>query len=336
MLNPEVVYSPRFLDALREALHAWSVGLFDAQTGGFRQNAAIGVNPMSSTDMIWIRYATNDAEPAAPDADAVRSYLQGLQDPESGQIHHDRGPAGQGHCDGHAFWQAVRALNIIGAPLLHPPRFLAPVLDPVGLSRWFDQFDWGPGGNGNHHEVLWLVPVLAGLGNPAWTDTFFRKIHDQQDAATVTLPQVRTNISRSFAYTALHLATGRIPPLADRLLDTILELQQDDGLWNTAPPGFHTMDAIYVLTRLPRLIGYRESDALAGLARANEVMRDMFVQHQAHYLGNPHAMLSITHTFGLLQETFASDYPSQRPYRFDWDVPAFYRCDVIARMGSSQ
>lgn len=330
-LDPTIIHSDGFLDALREGLHNWSVALFDPATGGFRQNDTIGVNPMSSTDMIWIRFATHDLHVGEPDPDAIRAYLQGIQEPDTGRIRHDQGPGGQGHCDAHAFWQTVRVLNIIGAQLLHPPRFLAPVLTPDGLARWFDSFDWRAGGNGNHHEVLGLVPVLASLNDPAWTEVFFQKIVEQQNPENGAWPVGRTNISRTFAYTTLHLATGRIPPMPEKILDTLLELQNDEGVWESIPTRFHTMDAIYVLTRLAPRIGYREDDAVAALAKANAMMRDMFIQHQDYYCGNPHSMLAMTHTFGLLQETFPNDYPSEHPYRFGWDLPELYHSAVITR-----
>jgi hypothetical protein len=334
LLSRETIYSLHFLDALRDALHAWSVSLFDAETGGFRQNAAVGVNPLSSTDLIWMRYATNDSDVGAPNREAVIAYLQGNQEPGSGRISY--GPAGQGHVDAHAFWQTVRALNILGAQLAHPPRYLAHLLTPDGLTRWFDSLDWNamwrPGNTtaGNHHEVLGIIPVLASLSDPEWTEVCFQKIAEQQDQTTGAWPVGKPNISRTFAYTALYLAAGRIPPLPERVLDVMLELQQPDGVWENPLARFHTMDAIYVLTRLPGHIGgYRAADAHAGLVRASNAMRERFVQHQAQYLDNPHHMLSLTHSFGLLQETFPDEYPSQRPYRFDWDVPALYEVDAI-------
>jgi hypothetical protein len=42
-------------------------------------------------------------------------------------------------------------------------------------------------------------------------------------------------------------------------------------------------------------------------------------------------VLAIVHTFGLLQEAFPDRFPSERPFRFDWDKPSMYRCDVIRR-----
>jgi hypothetical protein len=44
-----------------------------------------------------------------------------------------------------------------------------------------------------------------------------------------------------------------------------------------------------------------------------------------------HGVLAVVHTFGLLQEAFPDRFPSRRPYRFDWDQPEMYRCDVIRR-----
>lgn len=40
-------------------------------------------------------------------------------------------------------------------------------------------------------------------------------------------------------------------------------------------------------------------------------------------------MLAITHTYGLLQETFPDEYPSERPYRFDWDRLELYDSQTI-------
>ena len=334
LLSRETIYSPRFLDSLREALHAWTLSLYDPATGGFRQNAEIGVNLLSSTDVIWMRYAANDPDLGAPDRETVIAYLQSVQEPDTGRVRHTS-PGGQGHADAHAFWQTVRALNLLDAQLLHPPRFLAPLVTVDGLGQWFDSFDWNamwrPGNitAGNHHEVLGLVPILASLNDAEWAALYFQKIHEQQDQTTGTWPVGRMNISRTYAYTVLHLATGQIPPMPDRILDAMLEHQQDDGVWENPVARFHTMDAIYVLTRLPGRIGYREADARAGLVKASAALRERFVQQGAQYFDNPHWMLSLTHSFGLLQETFPDEYLSERLYRFDWDVPALMRVDLI-------
>lgn len=327
-LTREIVFSDRFLDALRAALHAWTLSLFDPISGGFRQNDCIGANIMTSTDVVWMRYATNDPELGAPDKDRVLSYLQGSQDPHTGGICHDRGPAGQGHCDAHAFWQTVRALNLLAGC---PPRFpahLEPLLSPDGLRQWFDGIDWDSRTGSNHHEVLGIVPLLVSLKDPAWTDTFFSKLGEQQDPETGAWPRNRVNISRTFAYTVLHIAAGRLPRFPAKIVHTLLRLQRATGFWDEPTPAFHTMDACYILTRLPRLIGMGSPEVEEVLGRLEIRMREWFAEHQTTILDNPHRMLANVHTLGLLQESFPERWPSARPYRFDWEQTAVYQISL--------
>ena len=328
-LSADIVCSPGFLDALRDAIHAWSIGLYDEASGGFRQNADIGVNIMSSTDMVWMRYATNDPDPGAPDRAKLIAYLEAAQEPDTGMVRHDPGPAGQNHCDAHAFWQTVRALSILGGKLRHFPHHLASLVTPEGLAAWFDSIDWDSRDHSNHHEVLGIVPLLASLDDPEWTDVFYAKITEQQETDTGGWPRGETNISRTYAYTVIHLATGRVAPLPDRTTDTMLALQQPDAMWDGPPPAFHTMDAAYVLLRLPPLVGHRETDARAALRRLADALPESFIRNQRRYMDNPHKMLAVTQTFQLLQEAFPNDFPSIPPYRFDWDKPEVYACDVI-------
>lgn len=330
----DTIHSATFLDALRDQLHDWSLALYDPASGGYRRNAEIGPNILSTTDVIWLRYAANDDDLGAPDRERVGRYIQGKQDPGSGKITHDPKPAGQGHSDGHAFWQAVRALRILGAQLAHYPAHLAPMLTPAGLDAWFAGFDWSgePGERrGNHHEVLGLIPGIVSVADDALTDALFRNIAMQQNPLSGTWPRARTNISRTFAYTALHRSAGRLPRMPERILDEILRLQNAQGTWDTGLPGFGTMDSAYLLVRIPGIIGYREDDAIAALRRLSAAMRDVFAAEQPAILDNTHRTLAVTHTFGLLQEAFPDAYRSQRPYRFDWDKLDLYACEVIAR-----
>ena len=355
-LSHEVVYSSSFLDALCDQLHAWSLTLFDPDSGGFRRNAQIGPNVLSTTDIVWIRYAVNDPGLGDPDRDAIVRFIQGKQNPDTGKVPHDPGPAGQGHSDGHAFWQAVRALRILDAQLVHFPAHLEPVLTPAGLEAWLAQFNWdgstdghrtgspwaiqgnGPSRmivpgpqRGNHHEILGIVPAIVSVGDPELTDILFRGIAKQQNPETGTWPRAGTNISRPFAYTALHLSAGRLPNMPEKILDEVLRLQRDNALWDHPLPGFHTMDATYLLVRLPpRIGGYRQTEATVALRRVGEAMRGIYAAEQATLLDNTHQTLAVAHTFGLLQEAFPGEYPSSRPYRFDWDKLELYACEVIA------
>jgi len=153
-------------------------------------------------------------------------------------IRYDPRDGGLVHSNGHAMWHTVRALNILGAQLLHFPHYLRSAMSNKGLEAWFDAVDWD-GRRSNHHEVLGLVPLLANLDDPAWTDTFYRKIAEQQHPKNGGFPRVKINISRTYAYTVLHRATGRMPPRGEKIVDSMLALQQPNGCWQ-GEPGFST------------------------------------------------------------------------------------------------
>ena len=318
-----------FLDYLRVRVHDWTESLRDPATGGFRQNDEVGANVMSSTDVAWLRYATNDQDIGGARRDAWVRYLQARQDPRTGMIRHDPGPGGQGHGPGHAFWHTVRALNILGAELPFFPRYLQAVTTPAGLAAWFDATDWESAG-ATHHETLGLTPLLASLDDPEWAEVFYRKIAEQQSSETGAWPRSRTSISRTFAYTALHLATGRVPAWPKKIVDVMLRLQGPNGFWGETPR-FRDMDAAYVLARLPGVIRFREDSARAALEGLASGLGDFYSRSRERLMRDPHWMLAVVHTFGLLQEALPGAFPSRRPFRFDWDRPEMYRCEVIAR-----
>ncbi len=322
------------LDDLRDNVCTWTETLWDARTGGFCHNAQIGPNVMSTTDVVWMRYAANLPDLAAGRRDAVVTYLQGRQEPATGKVCHDPGPAGQGHSCGHAFWQTMRALNLLDADLLHFPHHLRCAVTVEGLERWFDAVDWD-GPDSNHHEVLALTPLLVSLDDPAWAETYFRKIGEQQDPETGAWSRSRVNISRTFAYTALHRAAERMPARPERMLDTILALQRPDGFWEKEPR-YLTMDSIYLLTRPARELRYRRAEADRALTRASDSLIDYYQRHNERLRENPHTMSAIVHAFALLQEAFPERHPGTAQFRFHWDRPASYYSDVIAREGTKQ
>lgn len=123
--------------------------------------------------------------------------------------------------------------------------------------------------------------------------------------------------------------------LPEKTIDTILALQADNVFFEGKHPHFATMDATYVLLRLPAVVNHRQADARQALARLAVAMEDYYAHNAEKVMANPHWMLAVVHTFGLLQEAFPEKYPSQRPYRFDWDKPAMYYCDVIAKQAEN-
>jgi hypothetical protein len=325
--------SENALKKLADLVRNWSGSLWEmtgSGVGGFRMNPQIGVNLFSSTDLAWILYAMGEQDIGGDRRAPWVRYLQSQQDARTGRFQYD--PAASNHSSGHAFWHTVRALNILGGDLLFAPEYLRPVLTCSGLAAWFDAVDWS-GPASNHHEVLGLVPILASRGDQEWTELFYAKLARQQDARQGTWPAGtgHVNISRTFAYTVLHLAAGRMPRMSEKIIDAILSLQRDDGLWDKGP-GFLTMDAAYLLIRLPRRTGHRQADAAGALDRLYAAMTDLLEARIRTVLNNTHGMLAVVQIFALMQEAMPRRLPSEKPWRFDWDVPRMYCSKVIAGM----
>ena len=328
-VSPRVPTYPGLLDVLREKVHCWTESLWDPARGGFRQNAAIGVNLMSTTDVAWMRYAVNDPDLCGDHRNAWVRWLQQAQDPQTGEVRYDPRDGGLIHSNGHGLWHTVRALNILGGQLLHFPHHLRSATSVEGLQAWFDAVDWDNSSPGAHHEVLGLIPLLANLNDPAWTDAFYRKIAEQQDTDSGGFPRGKMNVSRTFAYASIHLATGRRPPRAERIVDSMLAAQKANGFWENEP-GFHTMDAAYVLVRLPSILHHGQTQATRALERLASGLVDYYRDNEDRVHQSTHGVLAIVHAFGLLQEAFPDQFPSERPYRFDWDKPEMCRCDAIS------
>jgi len=313
------------LDAIRRGLHDWSESRWvpRGDRGGFRRTADGDAHLMSTFDMAWLRYALDDLDTIGEDMrGAWIRWIRQNQCREDGSY---RYPPGESHCDGHAFWMAVRALNILGGQLALFPKHIGPAMrGPEGLRQWFRTWERD---SFNHHDVLGIAPILAGTDDPEWIETFYDELRAQQDDATGTWPKgSTTNISRTYAYTVVFRATDRVPPQPDKIVDAMIALQHEDGSWGK---GYRSMDAVYVLVRLAPLIGHRQDDALEALRRNADWLPAMYARRKPELMNDPHEMVAVVHNFGLLAEVFPDAFHAETPWRFNWEDPALYRCDVI-------
>lgn len=321
------------LDGIRTELHDWSERLLveDAETVGYRMGPTGQVNLLSTTDIAWLRYAICDLDDLAPERRRKWArWIRKEQGRDDGRYEYTAAVGdGNMHSHGHAFWHANRALGILGAEIEVFPEYLRNAMTPAGLEDWFRAWEAQP--IRTHHDVLGLIPILANTDDAGWVDIFFRALTAQQDPPTGTWPRgTETNISRTFAYSAIFRATGRMPPQPDKIIDVMLQLQSADGFWRERNHSyFSTMDAIYLLSRLPALIGHREGEAQAALERIKAPMLDLYRRKPDSLLGNTHSMLAVVHAIGLLQEAFPGDFSSSSRWRFDWDKPELFRCELL-------
>ena len=323
------------LDEIRAELHDWSEGLYveEKDAGGYRMGASGYVNLLSTTDIAWLRYALCDLDEIDPaQREKWVTWIRNQQDRTDGHFGYtDAVGDGNMHSNGHAFWHASRALGILGAEIAMFPQYLHDATTRPGLERWFQRWEAQP--SRTHHDILGLIPFLANTEDAAWVECFYRDLARQQDPETGTWPRGgATNISRTFAYSAIFRATNRIPPQPEKIVSAMLRLQSEDGFWRERNHSFFsTMDAIYLLARLPALIHFKEPEARAALERIKSPMLALYHAKQTSLTGNTHSMLAVVHAIGLLREAFPADFSSACPWRFDWDKPELFRCELLRR-----
>ena len=317
-LAPEQVTSPRFLDAFREAVADWGLALYDPATGGFAKAKGGKPDLLTTADVIWTRYACGAEDVGAPDRDKIGAYLD-AQVP---------------NLTGHRLWMAVRAMRILG---VEPSRMPARYRGIIGAAAFEAHIrDHIVRRHAHHHEVLGLLPLVVSSGDPKFVEALLGAIADGQDPKGHWPAGGALDWSRTFAYTAIHLAVGRLPPRPEKVLDIMeREMARGDALSVSPVGGYHDMDALFVLVRLPAAMKHPRAAEIRAKIRAGlPALRRAFAAAQDRLQQDPHhGMLATAHILGLLQEAAPEDLPSARPYRFDWDKLDLYKCAAFGLTG---
>lgn len=325
------------LDLVKTTLQKWITDLYveEKGMGSFRMGANGEVNLLSATDAAWLMYAmgTDNQFPADKKEHWI-AWLKNEQSKADGSYSYTEavGPKNM-HSNGHAFWHLSRALGILHAEINEFPEYLKPLETVSGLNDWF--VAWSKQENNTHHDVLGLIPMLANTNNQEWIDLFYQKITEEQDTISGTwlTPAKTTNISRTFAYNCIYAASGKIPNCAERMIDTILSLQGDDGLWHDSNHSyFSSMDSIYILSHVPAKVGYKQAEADEALTKAAKRMSEVYEQEKSQLMNNTHAMLSVVHALGLLCDAKPDMFVCTEPWHFDWDNTTLFKSSVFSKV----
>lgn len=309
------------LDSMRNDLTAWAESLWLDDVGAFRNGDAPGPSLRGSLFMTYILYSMDAVDVTLVDKARWATWIQAQQNDQDGSFIF----AGEPNRRGIALWNAVRGLNILGSQILKFPEYQCDAMTENGLGVWFEA--WKASGN-SHHEVLALVPTLASHPNEDWVEVFFDELAQQQDLERGTWPQGTTNISRTFAYSLIHMGMSRVPPQAEKIVDAMLGLQDEDGFWH-GKPGFSTMDAVYLLSHLAKKIGWRERDAEMALHRVLDALIPYYEKHVESAKLDTHQFSAIVQTFALLSEALPERFSTSYTWRFGWSNREIWQCDVI-------
>tara|TARA_Y100000588_G_scaffold79297_1_gene82880 strand:- start:552 stop:1547 length:996 start_codon:yes stop_codon:yes gene_type:complete len=317
------------LDPLREDLIEWTASIWNDDVGAFPNVPGKEPTLEGSTFAAYILYTIDALEGEGYDQARWVAWLSAQQSEKDGSFSFPP-PIGTGMPrKGIALWSAVRALNILSSEVARFPAYQKPVMTVDGLKEWFETWKaWGD----SHHEVLALVPTLSSHPNPEWVEAFFAELADQQHPTQGFWPRgdKPVNISRTFAYSLIHIGMGRLPPQSDRIVDTMLDLQGADGFWH-GRPGFSTMDAVFLLVRLPGKIGWREDDAEVALTRTLNAVMSHHEENASRDCSDVHQYAAVVQTIGLLAEALQDRFESSHRWRFSWDRRENWACPAIAR-----
>lgn len=218
-------------------------------------------------------------------------YIRGWQDPESGffagpelsrgrlgSAKHDRD-----HLVRHTTAHVLPALELLGAAPLHPLRAAHAFLDPAALRAWLGARNWREAWfEGNNilfagQFLVHLRDVEKATGAAAALDLYFDWLDAEQDPATGLWGTNGHCDAFAALYGGYHQLLvyyycGRTVKHAERIIDTTLELQADDGSFARGGGGgaCEDVDAVDVLVNLFERTGYRRLAVRHALGRALE------------------------------------------------------------------
>lgn len=254
------------------------------------------------------------------------SHINSFADSEHGSSdgsYFDRLNLGKLHANG----QVIGALGLLGGKKAHPCELYLPFNEPASVKAWLEsEIDWSQIWSASHqfwggavfysqHEdstTAWLDAVINWLDNEADPETgWWRKDikptrpFEQLGGAAHILPVYQHH--------------DRTPPHPEKLVDSVLAMQDSDARWMPASVGhlggypmhYLDMDALYILWLAGCWTsGYRQDDTRDAVNRYTGVVIEYYEhKRQEMFQLHPHFWMSALGIFGLLQRLV--------PERFD-------------------
>lgn len=143
---------PISLDPIRDDLITWTESLYLPDTGAFRNGDAPVLSLPSTLFITYILYSINALDAVALDRAKWVAWIQSQQNEQDGSFAFP--PSDR---RGIAFWNAVRALNMLGSQVLRFPDDQRSATTVAGLSKWFKTWK----ASGDTHQFAATVQTYA-------------------------------------------------------------------------------------------------------------------------------------------------------------------------------
>ena len=167
--------------------------------------------------------------------------------------------------------------------------------------------------------------------NREWFDNFFNWLDKEVDPHSGIwrrdVPvEITQQLGGAFHFYFLYEHFRRPLPYPERIIDTIIGAQREDGTFPDSPfPCWLELDAIYELNRAVRQTGYRRVEVLGAMKRTlgKIVERVMDSKYRDETMDDTHAMVAILSVLAELQQTLPGYLVTPRPLRLVLDRRPF-------------
>lgn len=247
-----------------------------------------------------------------------------------------------GHSKLHANGMVVGALGALGGRQKWPVRLYDPFRTPEKVAAWLERIDWSRQWAASHE--FWGGMICFSYSRscpPKWLEAVFNWLDENLDERTgwwrKNVPHTGRHepLGGSVHILPLYEHHGRRFPYAERLIDSVLDLQLANGRWlqtkNPLVMDYLELDALYALNLMQTYVpGYRGRQIRAAAERYGRLVCEYYrTQRQELYKLHPHLVLGAMGTFGLLSRMCPEMFPSDGEWTDIFSDPRFHNTAAV-------
>ena len=250
------------------------------------------------------------------------------------------GPARRNHSPQHANGMVVGALGALGGKQKYPVRLYDDFDSVEEVGPWLERVDWRKQWSDSH--LFWGGMHCFSMSRRC-TEPWRKAVFDWLDANLD--PQTgwwRKGVPHAGPYEPLGGAAhiwpiyqhhGRRFPYPERVIDSILGLQNNEGIW-LGFGNYMELDALYGLAYMSRLAPqHRRADILDAARRH---ARGLVAQWPEFLARKPdlHVLLGAVGAFGLLQQLLPQTFVDKARWSDIFSNPRLYQTDAVETPGT--